>query len=193
MDLIPSEGYFLDAGMQFGEFGAHMAANAPERKVMMLDPSPTNVETAKEKYGALKNLEILPGGLGEKVGTMKARDDSFEEFPLYTLDSLFFERGKKLAFAHLDGLEPDVLKGAIQTIRESKPIFTMEVRVHKDVADTDALMDFISDLGYDTIVINEVCGFDHMDYNNLLNIPISISVELMHSGTFNILDWLECR
>jgi hypothetical protein len=193
VDLIPSEGYFLDAGMQFGEFGAHMAANVPERKVMMLDPSPTNVKTAKEKYGALKNLEILTGGLGEKVGTMKARDDSFEEFPLYTLDSLFFEQGKKLAFAHLDGLEPDVLKGAIQTIRESKPIFTMEVRVHKDIADTDALMDFISDLGYNTIVINEVCGFHDMEYSNLLNIPISISVELMHSGTFNILDWLECR
>jgi hypothetical protein len=39
------------------------AVNAPERKVMMLDPSPTNVKTAKEKYGALKNLEILPGGI----------------------------------------------------------------------------------------------------------------------------------
>ena len=199
VDLIPSEGYFLDAGMQFGEFGAHMAVNAPERKVMMLDPSPRNVETAKEKYGALKNLEILPGGLGEKVGTMKARDESFKEFPLYTLDSLFFEQGKKLAFAHLDGLELDVLKGAIQTIRESKPIFTMEVRVHKDVAYTDALMDFISDLGYDTYIINEVCGFHHMDYSNLLHIPRSISVELMHSDTLMLMlglyqfDWLECR
>jgi len=191
VDLIPSEGYFLDAGMQFGEFGAHMAVNAPERKVMMLDPSPRNVKTAKEKYGALKNLVILPGGLGEKVGTMKARDESFEEFPLYTLDSLFFEQGKKLAFAHLDGLELDVLKGAIQTIRKSKPIFTMEVRVHKDVAYTDALMDFISDLGYDTYVINEVCGFHHMDYSNLLNVPRSISVELMHSDAFNILECVE--
>ena len=191
VDLISSEGYFLDAGMQFGEFGAHMAVNAPERKVMMLDPSPRNVKTAKEKYGALKNLEILQGGLGEKVGTMKARDESFEEFPLYTLDSLFFEQGKKLAFAHLDGLELDVLKGAIQTIRESKPIFTTKVRVHKDVAYTDALMDFISDLGYDTYVINEVCGFHHMDYSNLLNIPISISVELMHSDAFNSLECVE--
>jgi len=106
-------------------------------------------------------------------------------------DNMFFEQGKKLAFAHLDGLELDVLKGAIQTIRQSKPIFTMEVRVHKDVAYTDALMDFISDLGYDTYVINEVCGFHHMDYSNLLNVPRSISVELMHSDAFNILECVE--
>mmetsp|Transcript_31272 Transcript_31272/g.62993 ORF Transcript_31272/g.62993 Transcript_31272/m.62993 type:complete len:399 (-) Transcript_31272:162-1358(-) len=195
VDLIPSEGYFLDAGMQFGEFGAHMAVNAPERKVMMLDPSPKNVELAKERYGALPNLEILQGGLGDKVGVMKARDATFEmqvgaEFPLYTIDSLFYEKGKKLAFAHLDveGLELDVLKGAIQTIRQSKPIFTTEVRVYKDVAYTDELMNFIFDLGYDSYVINEVCGYPHMDYRNLLNIPRSMSLELMHSDTFNLLD-----
>jgi len=195
VDLIPSEGYFLDAGMQFGEFGAHMAVNAPERKVMMLDPSPKNVELAKERYGALPNLEILQGGLGDKVGVMKARDATFEmqvgaEFPLYTIDSLFYEKGKKLAFAHLDveGLELDVLKGAIQTIRQSKPIFTTEVRVYKDVAYTDELMNFIFDLGYDSYVINEVCGYPHMDYRNLLNIPRSMSLELVHSDTFNLLD-----
>ena len=94
---------------------------------------------------------------------MKARDESFQmevgaEFPLYTIDSLFYEKGRKLAFAHLDveGLELDVLKGAVQTMRQSRPIFTTEVRVHKDVAYTDALMDFIFDLGYDSYVINEV-------------------------------------
>lgn len=195
VDLIPSEGYFLDAGMQFGEFGAHMAVNAPDRDVMMLDPSPNNVELAKERYGVLPNLKILQGGLGDKVGTMKARDESFQmevgaKFPIYTIDSLLFEKGEKLAFAHLDveGLELDVLKGAVQTIRQSMPIFTTEVRVYKDEAFTDKLMEFISDLGYDSYVINEVCGYPHMDYRNLLNIPRSKSVELMRSDTFNLLD-----
>lgn len=181
--------------MQFGEFGAHMAVNAPEREVMMLDPSPNNVRDAKKRYSVLKNVHILQGGLGDKVGTMKARDQSFQmetgaEFPLYTLDSLFYEKGRKLAFAHLDveGLELDVLKGAVQTIRQSKPIFTTEVRVHKDVAYTDALMDFIFDLGYDSYVINEVCGYPHMDYRNLLNIPRSKSLDLIRSDTINLLD-----
>jgi hypothetical protein len=31
VDLIPSEGYFLDAGMQFGEFGVHMQMRQNER------------------------------------------------------------------------------------------------------------------------------------------------------------------
>jgi len=193
--LIPSEGYFLDAGMQFGEFGAHMAVNAPDREVMMLDPSPKNVVNAKVRYeGDLPNLHIFQGGLGDEVKTMKARDESFQmevgaEFPLYTIDSLFYEKGRKLAFAHLDveGLELDVLKGAVQTMRQSKPIFTTEVRVHKDVAYTDALMDFIFDLGYDSYVINEVCGYPHMDYRNILNIPRFKSQELIRSDTFNLL------
>ena len=81
-----------------------------------------------------------------------------------------------------------MLKGAIQTIRQSKPIFTTEVRVYKDVEYTDKLMNFIFDLGYDSYVINEVCGYPHMDYRNLLNIPRSMSLELMHSDTFNLLD-----
>jgi hypothetical protein len=50
------------------------------------------------------------------------------------------------------------LKGAVQMIRQSKPIFTTEVRVYKDEAFTDELMEFISDLGYDSYVINEECG-----------------------------------
>lgn len=58
------------------------------------------------------------GGLGQHVGTMKVPDSSFQmpigsEFLVYTLDSLFYDQGKKLGFAHLDleGLELDVLKG----------------------------------------------------------------------------------
>jgi tRNA G46 methylase TrmB len=54
-------------GMQFGEFGAHMAVNAPEREVMMLDPSPNNVRDAKKRYSVLKNVHILQGGLGVRL------------------------------------------------------------------------------------------------------------------------------
>ena len=60
--------------------------------------------------------------------------------------------------------------------------------MYKDVEYTDKLMNFIFDLGYDSYVINEVCGYPHMDYRNLLNIPRSMSLELMHSDTFNLLD-----
>lgn len=195
VSLVPSEGLFLDAGMQFGEFGAHMAVSGPSRHVLMIDPSPTHVASAQSKFGRLANLEIMHGGLGSSVGTMKARDESFNmqvgaEFPLYTVDSLFYDKGRKLAFAHWDveGLELDVLRGARATIKDSKPIFTTEVRVHQNHTYTNELLEFIFELGYDSYVINEVCGFPHMDYRNLLNIPRTMNIELMKSDTFSLLD-----
>ena len=191
--LIP-EGSFLDAGCQFGEQAAHYAISAPDREVIALDPSPSNLEIAQRKFGDLSNLVFQQGGLGQHVGTMKVPDSSFQmpigsEFLVYTLDSLFYDQGKKLGFAHLDleGLELDVLKGGVNTIKASKPLFTTEVRVHKDPQFTTDLLEFISELGYDSYVINESCGFPHMDYRNLLNIPRSKSTALRYSEVFILL------
>ena len=152
--IIP-DGSFIDSGCQFGEQAAHYAIAAPSREVLALDPSPNNLGRVKKEYAGLTNLVIKQGGLGRQVGTMKVPDESFQmpvgsEFPTYTLDSLFYDQGKKLGFAHSDieGLELDALKGGVKTIRDSRPIFTTEVRVHKDVEYTTNLLDFISELGY---------------------------------------------
>ncbi|KAL7484032.1 hypothetical protein ACHAW6_009674 [Cyclotella cf. meneghiniana] len=191
--VIP-DGSFLDSGCQFGEQAAHYAIAAPSREVIALDPSPNNLGRVRKDYSALTNLVVKQGGLGLQVGTMIVPDESFQmpvgsEFPIFTLDSLFYDQGKKLGFAHLDveGLELDVLKGGVKTIKDSRPFFTTEVRVHKNVEYTTDLLDFISELGYDSYVINEVCGFPHMDYRNLLNVPREKSDSLKYSDTFVLL------
>lgn len=126
---------------------------------------------------------------------MVVPDQSFNmpvgcKFPIFTLDSLFHDQHKKLGFAHLDleGLELDVLKGGVKTIKNSRPLFTTELRVHKDVEYTTNLFEFISDLEYDSYLINEVCGYPHMDYRNLLNIPREKSQLMQYSDTFTLLD-----
>ena len=191
-DLIPA-GTFLDAGAQHGEQGAHFAVAAPDRQVLCLDPSPANVEGMKKEYGELPNLRIEQGGLSKEVGVMKPRDDTFEmdlneEFQLFTLDSLFYNKGEKLGFAHLDveGLELDVLKGGVETLRAYKPILTTEIRVH-DHKYTTELLKFLDKESYDTYIIDEVCGFPHQDFRNLLNIPRGLSRRMAHSDTFNLL------
>ena len=190
--LIP-DGTFLDAGAQHGEQGAHFAVAAPDRRVLCLDPSPANVEGMKKEYGELPNLRIEQGGLSTEVGIMKPRDDSFkmdlnETFQLFTLDSLFYNKGEKLGFAHLDveGLELDVLKGGVETLRAYKPILTTEIRVH-DHKNTTELLKFLDKESYDTYIIDEVCGFPHQDLRNLLNIPRSLSRRMAKSDTFNLL------
>lgn len=190
--LIP-DGTFLDAGAQHGEQGAHFAVAAPDRRVLCLDPSPANVEGMKKEYGELPNLRIEQGGLSTEVGIMKPRDDSFkmdlnETFQLFTLDSLFYNKGEKLGFAHLDveGLELDVLKGGVETLRAYKPILTTEIRVH-DHKYTTELLKFLDKESYDTYIIDEVCGSPHQDLRNLLNIPRSLSRRMAKSDTFNLL------
>jgi FkbM family methyltransferase len=191
--LLPKEGSILDCGAQRGEQGAHYAVSSPNRKVISMDPSPKLVEQMKESWGSLTNFEIRQGGLGREVGTAKPRDNSFgmdmnTEFPVYTLDSMFFDKGEKLAFAHLDleGLEFDVLHGGLKTIRANKPVFTVELRVH-ETDKTTQLLDLIDSEGYDTYVIDEPCGWPMMDLRNILCIPRKRSVAFGQSNSFNLL------
>ena len=191
--LLLQEGTILDCGAQFGEQGAHYAVSSPHRHVISMDPSPNNVQWMKDKYGSLSNFEIRLGGLGREVGTMKPRDNSFQmdmdtEFPVYTLDSMYFDKGLKLALAHLDleGLELDVLLGGLKTIRAYKPVFTVELRVH-ETNKTTPLLDLIDSEGYDTYVIDEPCGMPPVDLRNVLCIPRDRSTAFGMSDVFNIL------
>jgi len=191
--MIP-EGIIFDVGAQHGEQGAHYAVTSPDRQVLSMDPSPRNVEGIRQRYGKLPNLRIEQGGVGKAVGTMKPRDSSFgmdmeEEFKVFTLDSLFFEKHERLGLLHLDveGLELDVLQGGLQTIRAYRPIMTTEVRVHQDPEYTVELLNLLDREGYDSYVISEVCGFPHLDFRNLLNIPREMSAAFGKSDAVNLL------
>lgn len=190
--LLP-DGSILDCGAQFGEQAAHYAVTSPKRKVLAMDPSPTLVRQMQTNYGSLANFEVMQGGLGREVGTMKPRDDSFnmdknEAFPLHTIDSIYYDKGETLAFAHLDveGLEFDVLNGGLKTIRSNKPMFTVELRVH-ETDKTKQLLDLIDSEGYDAYVIDEVCGWPHIDLRNVLCIPRNRSKAFGKSDGFILL------
>mmetsp|Transcript_2495 Transcript_2495/g.3460 ORF Transcript_2495/g.3460 Transcript_2495/m.3460 type:complete len:188 (-) Transcript_2495:925-1488(-) len=101
---------------------------------------------------------------------------------------MYFDKGEKLAFAHLDveGLEFDVLKGGLKTIHANRPIFTVELRVH-ETNNTKQLLDLIGNEGYDTYVIDEVCGWPHIDLRNVLCIPRKRSLAFGKSDGFNLL------
>ena len=142
-----------------------MANLAPGRTVHALDPSPSQC-LAMNKF-ALPNFKVTNAGIGRMVGKgvagpgftgMKPGD----EFRIETIDNLFFDKNETLAFAHLDveGLELEVLKGGKKTIDAWKPIFTTELRVHKDPEFSRALIDYINDLGYDRYATDEPSSFE---------------------------------
>jgi FkbM family methyltransferase len=192
--LLPP-GNVLDVGAQFGEQACHYAVLAPSRTVYALDPSPKNIEQIRKRFeNKLKNLVIINKGIGKEAGAMKAPDRYFNmkvgaEFEIVTIDSIFYDRGEDLAFAHIDveGLELETLKGGQKTIKKSNPFFTVEVRVHQNHTYTKGLIDFIYQLGYDCYMIDEVCGFPHMDFRNILAVPRHRSIDIIYSDAVNLL------
>eukprot|EP00529_Nitzschia_sp_RCC80_P026199 CAMPEP_0113444108 /NCGR_PEP_ID=MMETSP0014_2-20120614/2497_1 /TAXON_ID=2857 /ORGANISM="Nitzschia sp." /LENGTH=350 /DNA_ID=CAMNT_0000335111 /DNA_START=41 /DNA_END=1090 /DNA_ORIENTATION=- /assembly_acc=CAM_ASM_000159 len=203
--FLPTEGQILDVGAQMGEQACRCALLAPDRQVIAMDPSPEQIEKIRSgsKFSnELPNLRLIQSGIGSEPTnfTITQQDVQMEggggftglrpgdTFEVTTIDRLFFEQGQKLAFAHIDveGRELDTLKGGKQTILDNYPVFTTELRVHRDPNFTKALLDFLDmELGYDSYVIEEVCGWPHMDFRNLLNIPRKrLSKSLQYSDTF---------
>jgi FkbM family methyltransferase len=188
-------GDVLDVGAQFGEQACQFAVLAPERQVYAMDPSPTQVKGIMDKFASrLTNLNVIHAGIGQQIGTGVA-DKHFtglkpgDTYPIETMDNVFFDQNRKLAFAHIDveGREWEVLKGGNKTIHANRPIFTAEVRVHKDPEFTKNLLSHITDiLQYDVYVVDEPCGWPHMDYRNLICFPRHLNPKLRHSNAFNL-------
>jgi FkbM family methyltransferase len=186
-------GSCLDIGMAMGEVACHLAILDPERTVYAIDPAQKNINLVKSRYGELPNLQVMRYGMDEQPGTGKPAPGfsemaENEEFPVTTMDSLFYDKNESMGFAHIDveGFELAVLKGGINTIRTYRPVFTAELRVHKDPDFSRALLDFINDQGYDVFVVEEVCGWPHMDYRNMLCIPREKLPDLVFSDVFNL-------
>ena len=191
--FFPAQGSILDVGAQFGEQACHFAKLNPHRKVYALDPSPSQVEAIASKFAKdLPNLIVKNVGVGGTPGTGVANDGFTgmkpgEKYTILTMDNLFFDRFEPLAFAHIDveGRELEVLHGGNKTIQAYKPVFTAELRVHQNPEYSRQLLDYINKIGYDAYVIDEVCGWPHMDYRNLICFPRSRMDYMEFSDAFN--------
>lgn len=193
--FLPDEGGVLDVGAQFAEQSCHYGSINPHRKVFTIDPSASNQQFANETFKPfMPNMNLGQHGLGKEIGEIRTDGNFFNMpkfgtvIPVYTIDSIFIEKGEKLAFAHIDveGMELEVLKGGVKTIQQNQPVFSTELRVHKDHNYTRDLLNFIDNLGYDSYVVNEVCGTPFMDFRNILNIPRELSSRLVDSDVFSL-------
>ena len=89
-------------------------------------------------------------------------------FPILRVDDLFYT--EPLAFAHIDteGSELEVLRGAVHTLERDQFVFSFEV--HADTPECVRLLKHVESLGYQILLIQEVCG-QRVDCRNLLAIP----------------------
>lgn len=192
-DLIP-DGTFLDAGAAWWT-RCPLCSGRPRSPSSMLGPFTCQRWGNEKGYGELYNLRIEQGGLSKEVSDMKPRDGSFqmdlnEEFQLFTLDSLFYDKGEKLGFAHFTLGCGRAWAWCSQGWREDSPCLQTNPHDWDSCTRsnyTTELLKFLDKESYDTYIIDEVCGFPHQDYRNLLNIPRGLSRRMAHSDTFNLL------
>jgi FkbM family methyltransferase len=205
-------GSLIDAGANSGEWTCLMAPLDRTRIVHAIDPLRANVAHVTSHARRCKNVRAAHHGLGarrERVdpgptdtaraghqiqqGQLMRRvadgTGSQGAFDVYTVDDLFARNytGEQLGLAHFDveGMDMAVVEGARQTILKDRPVFTVELTVHKDAQLTQKFMALLSTLDYDSYLVEEVCG-DRVDCRNLINIPRSRTHEFMHSPTLDM-------
>lgn len=113
---------------------------------------------------------------GWSSSVSSARGKGITPFQVERIDDLFFGGNwshESLGFAHFDleGGELSVLEGAERTIRRDRPIFTVEVNVHREPATTAALLRRISSFGYIMFAVQENCGAPWADCRNVMAFP----------------------
>ncbi|KAG8464903.1 hypothetical protein KFE25_012266 [Diacronema lutheri] len=187
----------------------------PSRTVHGLDPLRANVERALSSYGVgAPNLRMHVGGLGDvetvadagpgKVrGQMHLSDAHFRRgaapfanasnttFRVHTLDGLFSSDGlfgdEHLGFAHIDveGFELRVMRGAREVLRRDRPLVSVEAHVHLNLTYTRELLDELAASGYETYLVEEMCGV-RADCRNILAFPRSRHAEFDGSPTLKL-------
>ncbi|WP_426327658.1 FkbM family methyltransferase [Pedobacter sp. R-06] len=109
-------------------------------RIYAMEPLPLFIDSLQELFHQKNNVAILPVAAGDTCqkayinitsdntilnGTIGQRSENGEaiEVDVVTIDSLFAEKGIKIDYlkADIEGFEENMIRGALETIRESKP------------------------------------------------------------------------
>lgn len=142
----------IDAGGYIGDSLSLFRALFPESKIHTFEPSKASFETLTNLFKQdINHGNIIPvqKGLGDEKGTLKlskaqglqsdstasmAMDyglgpDSYEEAEVITLDEYVQEHNLSVGLIKVDveGFEPQVLKGALNTIKTQRPMLVLAI------------------------------------------------------------------
>jgi FkbM family methyltransferase len=112
------------------------------KQIYVMEPMPIFLDSLNALFGHKSNITILPLAAGDKcekaymnlhseassldatlIGGSEAKDDNSLEIDVVTLDSIFYDKGIKIDYlkADIEGFEENMILGALNTIRMSKP------------------------------------------------------------------------
>ena len=122
---------FLDGGGYVGDTLPSIIKNYPDfKKIYMIEPSLLHINIAKKNFKHIENIDFINCGLGSKEVKIDENEDdnncnhNFQAQNINTIDNIV---STKIDFIKLDieGAEQDTIDGAINTIKNDKPILAI--------------------------------------------------------------------
>lgn len=135
---------YMRQGMHVVDAGAHIGTHALfyslqvgyDGKVICFEANPITYNCLHFNVGGIKQVELHNVGLGSKSGEMSVAHNpdnvgasfliSGSGIPIITLDSLNLSKCDFIK-VDIEGLEPDFLQGASETIQKHKPVMFIEI------------------------------------------------------------------
>lgn len=160
---------FLDVGACHGLFALAFAQGRPETEAVAVDPSPLAWEVLEANVRKNPGARVTPvrAALGEAPGTLAMRyswhhleadpeaagSPGTVEVPLRTVDALCAELGfhPDVVKVDVEGYELAVLRGALRTLREDRPVLFLELhpqRLRELGRSAGEVAALLEDLGY---------------------------------------------
>jgi len=174
-------GNIIDGGSYIGDNSLPWALQI-EGIVYCFDPSALNIRYTNmmARNNNIKNIVTFCCALSDKKETLgtndginhcKLSDSIGKRFKVQAESIDNFLESKKIeniGYIHLDveGYEEKAILGASRTIKQYKPVLTFEQHVKTD--DYGFISSFLSKIGYDVFVINEILVGNRKDCRNFI-------------------------
>lgn len=157
-DFMRYEGEtFIDAGGYDGDTAQAFADRYPDyRKIILFEPSETNMRAARERLAGYRDIEYRTVGLSDASGTIAFDQDSGSASAisgsgtsLIAVDTLDAAVTGPVSVIKMDleGWETNALRGAVRHIRESRP--KLAIAVYHAAADFRLVHQFVTAFGHD--------------------------------------------
>lgn len=192
--LAKPGGLALDVGANKGVYLTHMSRHFgrvmafepnPELALYLERAAPKNAEVIGAALSSAEGTAVLsmPKRMNE-LGSLTVKADATEvdtyKVPLRTLDS-FKLSGVDLIKIDVEGHEHDMLEGAVETIRRSRPAILVEVEERHRAGGVAAIQSLLEGLGYagfflDGGTLRPIREFDLSRDQNVAAIESSVKV-----------------
>ena len=133
---LPEGHTIIDAGANFGNETVYFSKFLNYQRIFSFEPHPANFELLKMNTSKLLNVDIFDVALGDALGYVSLQESTTDMNDIHTITGndirikpLDYYNFQNVDLMKLDvqGFEPNILIGGIETLRRCRPYIFVEV------------------------------------------------------------------